>query len=257
MRDTLFGAAVANFLQLQDIDPAAVRLDPGTAQEITVGGSSQRDALFGVYTKDCGLLSFKLKNLNRPGVRGIVRAHNVLDTSGQKLTTAAGVRPGRETTIGPIYVSAGRIYLVRVYPKSTNLAVGARIEATLTALPQGDMGETSNTRQTAQDISQVRTVTETVGFGRNAEDWFEIIAPQTGAFTVTVENHAGKGTHASLAPVLIEHKGKAVRAGGALPGRTSRLKGRLPVSADDEILICVKPAKAYRAAPYRLTWFLE
>ena len=254
-RDTLFGVASSHFLDLQTIDPEAIRLDCNGSRQVSIGGSAKPDVMFVIFVKEYGRLGLNIRNLNPRGVSGSLAGTKLKDMGQHTLDSIRRIFSSREATLGPAYVNAGHAYFVRIKPLKPAILVQLRIEAKLE--PIKDVGERYEHRDTARDISQVRTITDTVGFGRNRQDCYRIIAPGTGTFSILVQNQTPKGTkNGALAGTDIEFQGHRRSARRAGVGRESSSKPVM-VNSGDEIMIRVTPLKDFHAAPYRLQWFLQ
>jgi len=217
--------------------------------------------LVAVYAEADGWLRLTIANLNsRSGGAGILAGGDLEDASQRGITDWRRIGPGGSKSLGPIAVSGGCVYFLRLSPQETALAVPLRIECQLEPLPaDSDRCPIATAGMPCElPVGAGRSIEATVGFGRNNEDWYRVKAPSAGVVKFTLENLCEpRVANGMLAPLLIRLHGDEFKTHPIGP-KGKRESRQYTVSQGDELLVRVQPQQNKpHAAMYRLTCSLD
>jgi hypothetical protein len=140
-----------------------------------------------------GILAIRLTNMGRAGDGLDVQ----IVTGDSDMVTRDFPRfsdTGSSDTVGTFNVNAGDVWL-RLAPSGFLGSCSYRITPVYTPVAVSDKGEPNGSKTTATRL--IDSVTATVGFNGDMDDWYVIEPPFAGSFTVTLTN-----LHPSLMPPI-------------------------------------------------------
>ena len=254
----LFSAAAEYFDRLVGLDPKSKPLVCGGSVQGIVGGSTDQEAIYGILVERPGYLHVTITNRHQRGKgRGTLGRYRLHDALGEDLGVGSRIGPGGSRPYGPLPVSGARVYFLRLTPKDKALAVPFEVHCHWEK-PDFIGDVEGATRDDPHDISGAQTIRDTVGFGRNTEDWYRLVVPSDGTLSFEIENLREKGSpKGTLSYRIGRPQGKALKQSNMLRPRGLHKSRQVTVMAGDEFLVYVHPTKDLYASSYRLTWYLD
>jgi len=253
----------SSFTPLQTQDAREPNGNRGKAQEIkpdegliaTVGFKGDREDWYRMQLPADGTLRLSIANTHPTGiVNGKLKPVFILDRRRKEMGRVGshGIQPTGIIESSPISLSGKATYYVRIGAVPSH-AVPYHLETTFAALDYTDDCEPNNKQKQAAEL--VDFVEATVGYGKDAEDWYAVSFESEGVLNIHVANlHAPEVKQGSLAPMrLCDKNGKRIApiaSHGVNPGQEIPSRP-IDIVAGVHYYLQVLPKKDH-SAPYSI-----
>jgi len=253
----------SSFTPLQTRDTREPNGNRGKAQEIkpnegiiaTVGFEGDREDWYRMQLPADGTLRLSIANTHPAGiVNGKLKPVSILDRRRKEMGRIGihGIQPTGTVKSAPISLSGKATYYVRIGAVSSH-ALPYHLETTFAPLDYTDDCEPNNKRRQAAEFLDF--VEATVGYGKDAEDWYAVSFESAGALNIHVANlHAPEVKQGSLAPIqLCDKSGKRIApiaSHGVNPGQEIPSRP-IDIAAGALYYLQILPKKDH-SAPYSI-----